>query len=184
MSHRARHIKNISGIIWQQSHMDPPGVLAGKGREPKYPRIRGACMFWFEECIDPGFPDSLPAGERIGLMRRMGATLDRTCPHCGSCSTVKKGKTAGGSERRLCRGCGQTYVRGNSAVFPGSHLGADKWMEFCRGFLNGDTMHNCSRASGVCLKTSSMMKRRLIEFICTSGICSSVEFAGVLSFET
>ena len=152
--------------------------------EDKYSRIRFAAMFWFIERIDPEFPGSLPSGERIGLMRRIGTTLDRTCPHCGSSSTVKKGKTAGGSERCLCRGCGQTYIRGNSVVFPGSHLSADTWMEFCRGFLNGDTLHSCSRASNVCLKTSSIMKKRLIEFIRTSGICSSVEFVGILSFES
>ena len=138
-------------------------------------------MYGLKEWIDPDFPGSLTTEELQSLISGLKVntwTEDNSCPSCGSPRVIRKGHTSSGSQRYCCKDCGGRYISGHNTSFPNSHVSGLVWGAFIRTYLNGETLRVCSRKCNVCLKTSFLMKRRLIESIQRSEGFLGVVFHG------
>jgi len=135
------------------------------------------------EWIDPGFPGSLTASERVELEGSMDVSMSKPafCPKCGSDKFIRKGYTAAGSQRCMCKECASTFLMNGSTLFPNSHINRSVWTRFCHVYLNGATLRHCSDVCDVCLKTAFTMKQRFIEMMRRSdGYCGVVFYGEFL----
>lgn len=133
------------------------------------------------EWIDPEFPNSLTIAEmqnlKDGLMKEVWGDEGK-CPSCGSSRIIRKGHTSSGSQRYVCKKCCDAFVTGHPVAFPYSHIDKSVWGVFLTAFLGGGTLRVCSRKCNVCLKTSFLMKRRIIDSIRKSEGYPGVLFHG------
>ena len=98
------------------------------------------------------FDDS--AGEQQG---------PRCCPRCGSVAFVKKGRSADGSHRHLCKDCGRTFGAKSERILGTTKLPKETWMAYAECFVLMLPLRECADRCGVCLKTAFTMRHRLIE---------------------
>ena len=106
--------------------------------------------------------------EEICDLAAKGGEGAAACPRCGCEHTVKRGKTAGGAQRWLCRGCGRTFTAATNSVFGASKLPRDVWMRFAQCHVDGLTLRRTAERCGVSLRTAFFMRHRVIEAIARS----------------
>lgn len=68
-----------------------------------------------------------------------GARPD-ACPRCGCARVVRRGRGAGGSQRRLCRGCGRSFSASTGRVLALSKLPAATWASYVEGMAAGESL--------------------------------------------
>lgn len=94
------------------------------------------------------------------------STSDKVlCPHCGSERVVRKGHDADGSQRWLCKGCGRTFRDEPDTIITRSKLKPAVWMRYLECFVDCLPLRECAKRCGVSLRTSWLMRMRLIESI-------------------
>lgn len=100
-----------------------------------------------------------------GGPRARGARRGRpeSCPRCGCPAFVKKGTDRDGSQRWLCRGCGQTFSAKTMSPPGYSELKPGAWLGCVSDMLSGPSLRACAEPCGVSLKTSWSMRMRLCE---------------------
>ncbi len=143
-------------------------------------------MYYTREWIDLHFPTSLTDSQLQNLisdLKRKVSMEPGHCPSCGSSVVIKKGHTSSGSQRYKCKRCGILFVTGHPTIFPNSHIDIGVWEAFITGHLGGNTLRRCSKRCNVCLKTSYLMKNRLIESIRRSEGYPGVLFHGEVMFD-
>lgn len=92
-----------------------------------------------------------------------GAPAPEACPRCGCPRFVRKGRGRDGSQRWLCRGCGQTFCAKTMGLLANSKLAPEVWSDYVGDMLSGASLRACAEGCGVCLKTSWFMRMRLCE---------------------
>lgn len=92
-----------------------------------------------------------------------GAPAPEACPRCGCPEFVRKGRDRDGSQRWLCRGCGQTFSAKTMGLLANSKLPPEVWSAYVGDMLSGASLRACAEGCGVCLKTSWFMRMRLCE---------------------
>ena len=92
-----------------------------------------------------------------------GAGAPESCPRCGCPAFVKKGTDRDGSQRWLCRGCGQTFSAKTMSLLGYSKLKPGVWPGCVSDMLSGSSLRACAELCGVSLKTSWFMRMRLCE---------------------
>ena len=92
-----------------------------------------------------------------------GASAPESCPRCGCPSFVRKGRGRDGSQRWLCKGCGQTFSAKTMSLLGYSKLGPEVWLDYVSDMLSGSSLRACAELCGVSLKTSWFMRMRLCE---------------------
>ena len=76
---------------------------------------------------------------------------------------MRKGRGRDGSQRRLCKGCGQTFS-GKTMSLPGySKLEPQVWLDYVSDMLSGSSLRACAELCGASLKTPWFMRMRLCE---------------------
>lgn len=117
---------------------------------------------------------SLPLTQKESLIEALkGAVMSQlsavaagdpeACPRCGHAHVVRKGRSAEGSQRWLCRGCGRTFGAATGGLLARSKLGAATWSAYVEHMVAGESLQRCADLCGVCLKTSWFMRMRVCE---------------------
>ena len=103
---------------------------------------------------------------RAAVARELGATgpaAPDACPRCGCPRFVRKGRNRDGSQRWLCRGCGQTFSAKTMSLLGYSKLKPEVWLDYVSDMLSGTSLRGCAELCGVSIKTSWFMRMRLCE---------------------
>lgn len=87
------------------------------------------------------------------------------CVKCGSIAIVRRGHTAGGSQRWYCKDCNRTFTAKVGRVMGMSKLPVETWMTYIEAFIDQLSLRACAEKCGVCLRTAWFMRRRVIECI-------------------
>ena len=90
-----------------------------------------------------------------------GAGAPESCPRCGCPAFVRKGTDRDGSQRWLCKGCGQTFSAKTMSLLGYSKLKPGVWPGCVSDMLSGSSLRACAELCGVSLKTSWFMRMRL-----------------------
>ena len=85
------------------------------------------------------------------------------CPLCGCPRFARKGRGAGGSRRRLCRGRARTFSAKTGSLLAASKLGPAAWMAFAERMAGALSLRETARRCGVSLCTSWFMRMRVCE---------------------
>ena len=120
--------------------------------------------------------EGLTRAERAAALAELKSLIDRerfalaaedvgraACRECGSLSTVKRGKTAAGTQRYLCKDCGRSFTVSAASVFARSKLPSETWMRFAECFVDRLPLRECAQRCGVGLKTAFFMRHRVLE---------------------
>ena len=119
----------------------------------------------FYETLDSIALSNMPKSEYALCIRHLDQMLESRlghCPGCGLADIVKKGFSRNGTQRYACKVCGKGFI---ANVFPYSHVGIDKWKQFCRLYMEGTSVRRCATICDICLKTSQHMKDRLVDMM-------------------
>ncbi|QSY57585.1 IS1595 family transposase [Bifidobacterium imperatoris] len=87
------------------------------------------------------------------------------CPHCGSISIKRNGKTVKGNQRWYCKDCKRTFTANVGRVLGMSKLPVETWMTYVEAFIDQLSLRNCTDKCGVGLRAAWFMRRRIIECI-------------------
>ena len=87
------------------------------------------------------------------------------CPRCGGLEFIKKGKSADGSQRYFCHGCGRTFGIKTANAIAMSKLPVAKWMLYIECFVNMLSLRACAQKCSISLKSAFCMRHRLLEVI-------------------
>lgn len=120
------------------------------------------------------FLPQLTHEEKVELLGVLKATIaeelaahgpndPQVCPRCSCPATVRKGRLCDGSQRWLCRGCGQTFSRKTMGVLACSKLDAGTWMTFAECMADTLTLRESAMRCGVSLYTAWFMRMRVCE---------------------
>lgn len=85
------------------------------------------------------------------------------CPRCGSVAVVRKGHDHDGAQRWLCRDCGRTFRMEPDTIITRSKLKPAVWMLYLECFVDCLPLRECAKRCRVSLRTSWLMRMRLIE---------------------
>ncbi|MCL2826634.1 MAG: IS1595 family transposase [Eggerthellaceae bacterium] len=85
------------------------------------------------------------------------------CPRCGCPRFVRKGRSALGAQRWLCRGCGSTFSQGTMGLLANSKLPAAVWMAFAECMADALCLRETASRCGVSLYTAWFMRMRACE---------------------
>ena len=103
---------------------------------------------------------------RAAVARELGAAgpaAPDACPRCGCPRFVRKGRNRDGSQRWLCRGCGQTFSAKTMSLLGHSRLKPEVWLDYVSDMLSGASLRGRAELCGVPIKTSWFMRMRLCE---------------------
>ena len=103
---------------------------------------------------------------RAAVAQELGASgpgAPGACPRCGCPSFVRRGRDRDGSQRWLCKGCGQTFSGKTMSLLGCSELEPQVWLDYVSDMLSGASLRACAELCGVSLKTSWFMRTRLCE---------------------
>ena len=115
------------------------------------------------------FPDNQTAEEWFENIR-WPSDDDRHCPHCGSCSTVRKENRKPQPFR--CRDCRKFFSVRKGSVMEGSPIPLRKWaiaIYLCATSLKGVSSMKLHRDLGITQKSAWFMGHRLREAFTTDG---------------
>lgn len=87
------------------------------------------------------------------------------CPRCGSVTVVRKGHDRDGVQRWLCRDCRRTFRDASDTIISRSKLRPAVWMRYLECFVDRLPLRECAARCHVSLRTSWLMRMRLIESI-------------------
>ena len=87
------------------------------------------------------------------------------CPHCGSLSFNRHGKTTGGVQRYLCKDCGKTFSENYGLITHYTHLQEWQWLEAVRGTINGESLTNIAKNMNVSTATAWLCRIKLYKMI-------------------
>lgn len=90
------------------------------------------------------------------------------CPRCGHWHIVKRGKTAGGDQRYLCRNCSSTFTESTLKVFSSTKLDHATWMRYVECHVDLLPLRDVQQRCGVSLKTAWFMRHRVLEAMSAS----------------
>jgi len=84
------------------------------------------------------------------------------CPECGSTQTKKYGKTAKGTQRRLCKDCGKTWVEAEVNL---SRLSETQKTALFMGMIQNLTISQLAERMNVCESTAYRYKMQVMDII-------------------
>lgn len=94
------------------------------------------------------------------------ATNDEpVCLRCGSLDVVRKGHDHDGVQRWLCKDCHRTFRNAADTIITRSKLKPAVWMRYLECFVDCLPLRECASRCHVSLRTSWLMRMRLIESI-------------------
>ena len=90
---------------------------------------------------------------------------EAVCPRCGSLDVVRKGHDHDGAQRWLCKDCHRTFRNAVNTIITRSKLKPVVWMRYLECFVDCLPLRECAARCHVSLRTSWLMRMRLIESI-------------------
>lgn len=90
---------------------------------------------------------------------------EAVCPRRGSLDVVRKGHGHDGAQRWLCKDCDRTFRNAVNTIITRSKLKPDVWMRYLECFVDCLPLRECAARCHVSLRTSWLMRMRLIESI-------------------
>lgn len=103
----------------------------------------------------------MPSESAIRRMLRDGAPV--RCPGCDGREAVRFGRTARGTQRYRCDGCGRTFVP--EGPLSGSKLPEDIWMTYAGCHARGVPVREAATECGVTVATAYRMRHLVDEMI-------------------
>ena len=76
------------------------------------------------------------------------------CPHCGSARTESKGRTKSGSPRRLCLGCGRSFVATTGCLLSYHKLPMKAVVRFFVNLMTDSSVNEASKVAKISMKTA------------------------------
>lgn len=89
----------------------------------------------------------------------------RACPYCKSEAIIRKGKTAKGKQRFMCKDCKKTFTKYSLTIFNRSRVDYAKWHKFIPMFIDHIPSKSAAKRLGVSRNTAWKMRLRLIHVI-------------------
>ena len=101
----------------------------------------------------------------VSLIAEFGKK-DIECPFCSAKSilgfVVKKGYTASGAQRYICKKCGHTFVPTTNTAFARSRKSADTWRKFIELTITGKGLHTCADECNIAYQTAFTWRHKIL----------------------
>lgn len=85
------------------------------------------------------------------------------CPHCGSTSIKKMGKTKGGMQRYYCKDCHKSFSENYGLITHYSHLSEWQWQEAVRATVVGISLTELAKNISVSTKTAWLCRMKIYQ---------------------
>jgi transposase-like protein len=118
----------------------------------------------------------VPAGDRAEAIEEIRAVLNREmfglltdipdirCPKCGCTDHMRNGHTRIGTQRYICKECGNTYCNiEGGLIIRNTKLDNSKWMAFAECFIDGLSCKRTAEKIHVTPRTAWFMRVRTLE---------------------
>jgi transposase-like protein len=83
------------------------------------------------------------------------------CPHCGATDIKKNGKTKGGRQRWICKGCGRTFTGRSGTILFSSKLKPVQIKKMFSLLIDGTTLRQAGHMANVSLQTVLLWRRKI-----------------------
>ena len=84
------------------------------------------------------------------------------CPDCGSIHVIKFGKNKNGMQMYKCKDCESRFNLLKNTFLENAHLHLTVWIKYMIMMNQNEDMRDCATYAGVSLKTSFMMRHRIL----------------------
>ncbi len=85
------------------------------------------------------------------------------CVHCGNVAVKKNGKTANGSQRFRCCGCGKTFTYATRTVFRGAKRDLDTYLRYIHCMMRGMTVRESATECHISKNSSFFLRHKILD---------------------
>ena len=102
------------------------------------------------------------------------------CLHCGSTHIIKRGISAQGKQRYLCKDCKHSFQASTRSIFDFSKKGIDTWIKYIECISHQFSIRKSAFICGISVPTSFYWRHKILDLLNTHHNSLSEKLSGVV----